>query len=111
MENSFTGTEYCSLENLSNSYSGAFHHDIGTEKLIINDSLITSAEVGEARAKSELIKNAYSEKWVNIESVYITGLKQNDFIKFKGIVYIVKEIVIKYSPPKLIMNIKGLRYD
>ena len=95
----------------SNVYVGSYSHDIGTENLKIDDSLITTAEVAELRAKSELLNGAYSKKWINLTTTYIPDLKQNDIISFDNIKWIVREISINYNPPELGMTIKGLRYD
>lgn len=105
----FTSEEYCSLNNTG--YEGLFEHDRGTELIIVNDKLISDATVASARAKAEFLKGGYSEWWVDIRSVHIAGLKQNDIISFKGILWIVKEVSLDFKSPQLIQTIKGLRYE
>lgn len=106
----FTSITYCTTQAKS-AYQGLFKHERGVAKSVIKDSLITSQEVGYARARAELLKGGYAERWVSIQSVFIPGLKQNDIIEFKGLNWIVKEISLNYTPPELVMTIKGLRYE
>lgn len=107
----FKATSICS-EGLQNSgYTGIISHNRGDKELIVNDTLISDQVVANARAKAELIKGAYMEKWVAIQTTFIPNLRQNDIFSFKGVNYIVKELSLDYQPPKLIQNIKGLRYE
>ncbi len=105
----FTGVEYCQANN--RGYEGLFEHDRGTEQIIINDNLVSDETVATARAKAELLKGGYVERWVNITSTHIANLKQNDIITFKGLNWIVKEISLSFNPPKLVQTIKGVRYE
>lgn len=105
----FTSSEYCSLSNTG--YEGLFEHDRGTEQIIIKDNLLSDAIVAEARAKAEFLKGGYAERWIDIRSIQILTLKQNDIISFKGLNWIVKEISLDFKPPQLIQTIKGLRYE
>ncbi len=105
----FTSTEYCNLNN--NGYEGLFTHDRGTEQIIIKDNLVNNVTVATARAKAEFLKGGYVERWVNITSVHIPELKQNDIILFKGLYWIIKEISLNFKSPQLNQTIKGLRYE
>ena len=105
----FTSENYCTVETAT--YEGLFEHDRGTEQIVIKDNLIGDATVGEARARAELLKGGYVERWVSITSIQITGLIQNDIISFKGLNWIVKEISLDFTSPKLVQNIKGVRYE
>ena len=106
----FKSNEYCSLSN--SGYEGLFTHtSTGTEQIIIKDNLLSDAIVAEARAKAEFLKGGYTERWIDIRSIYISGLKQNDIIKFKGINWIIKEISFDFKAPELIQTIKGVRYE
>jgi len=106
----FTSSQVCDDSNPLD-YEGLFKHDRGTEQIVIKDSLISNATVGEARARAELLKGGYVERWVTIVGIYIPNLKQNDIVTFKGINWIVKEISISFKVPKLSQTIKGLRYE
>ena len=106
----FKSEEDCNIEN-SRAYQGLYEHDRGTNSITIKDELITSDEVARARARAELLKGGYAERWISIKSIHIKGLKQNDIIEYKGIKWIVKEISLSFDPPSLIMNIKGKRYE
>ena len=105
----FTSEDYCSTTNTG--YEGLFTHDRGSEEIVIKDTMITDAIVGEARARAEFLKGGYAERWVSINSIHILNLKQNDIISFKGINWIIKEISLDFTSPRLIQQIKGLRYD
>ena len=105
----FKSEQYCSL-NLS-PYQGLFEHDRGTATVVIKDSLVTEGVVGEARARAELLKGGYAEQWVSINCIHIPTLTQNQIITFKGFNWIVKEISLSFSAPKVSMTIKGLRYE
>ncbi len=104
----FTSEAYCDKQT---AYQGLFQHDRGDSTITINDTLITTEDVAYARARAELLAGGYAEKWVTISCVHIAGLKQNDIISFKGQNWLVKEISLLFSPPKLTMTIKGLRYE
>jgi hypothetical protein len=99
----------CTIDDLG--YEGLFSHDRGTETLIIKDEFINDATIAQERATSELIKNGFKTRVVNITSVHINNLKQNDIITFQGLNWIVKEIGLTFTPPKLIQKIKGVRYE
>ena len=103
--------EYCSNSLNSSQYEAIYTHDRGTIEVIINDNFITSEEVARLRAKAELVKGAYSIRTVSITTIYNPNLKQNDIISFKGVLWIVREIILSYDTPTLTMQIKGLRYD
>lgn len=105
----FTSTEYCSTEN--NDYEGLFQHDRGTEQLIVKDNLLTSETVAQARARAELLKGGYKERWITIRTIHTPNLKQNDIIEYDGLNWIVKEISLSFNPPRLEQTVKGLRYE
>ena len=105
----YTSSEYCTLNNTG--YEGLFEHDRGTERVVIKDNLLNDVTVASARARAELLKGGYVERWVDIRSIHILGLKQNDIIIFKGLSWIVKEITLNFQAPQLIQTIKGLRYE
>jgi len=103
--------EYCSSSLNSSQYEGVYTHDRGVAEVIINDNFITSENIARLRATAELVKGAYSQRTVSFTTIYNKDLKQNDIIRFKGILWIVREIVLKYDTPKLTMQVKGVRYD
>ena len=105
----FVSEEYCNLNN--NGYEGLFEHDRGSEQIIINDTLISDSTVAESRARAELIKGGYVERWIVITTVHTSGLKQNDIITVKGLNWIVKEITLNFTSPELKQTIKGVRYE
>ena len=98
-------------DNLSVGYEALFRHDRGTEVVVVNDSLINDEAVATARATAEFIKGGYVEKVVNITSIFIPTLKQNDIFTFKGVNWIAKEIALSFQAPKLIQVTKGVRYE
>lgn len=104
----FTSEEYCDSYV---AYEGLFEHDRGDGSITVNDSLITTEDVATARARAELLSGGYAERWVSITCIHIPSLKQNDIISFKGLNWIVKEISLSFTPPSLIMTVKGLRYE
>lgn len=106
----FSSEQYCDTENTI-AYEGLYSHDRVGSIITIKDALITDDTVARARARAELLKGGYAERWVSIKTIHIAGLKQNDIIKFGETNWIVKEIALDYQPPTLIMNIKGLRYE
>jgi len=101
--------DYCT--NSSSKYTGAFTHAVRGEDLYINDDLITDETVARERAKAELITGGYVTREISITTDFIPNLKQNDIISFKGVKWIVKEIMINYKSPELTQNIRGVRYD
>jgi len=103
--------EYCSSSINSSQYEAVYTHDRGVSEVIINDNFVTSEEVARLRAKAELVKGAYSTRSVSITTIYNPNLKQNDIISFKGVLWIVREILLSYNTPTLTMQIKGLRYE
>ena len=105
----FKSTEYCSENN--NGYEGLFTHDRGSEQIIIKDNLISDDTVGQARARAELLKGGYVERWVSITKIHTPNLKQNDIITYRGLNWIVKEITLSFTAPVLTQLIKGLRYE
>lgn len=106
----YQSVNVCTLE-IENGYEGLFEHDRGTERITVKDPLLTSEAVASARATSELLKGGYVERWINITSVYTGNIVQNDIIEYQGEQWLVKEISISFQAPKLIQNIKGLRYE
>jgi len=107
--NTFTSTEYCT--NDSQGYEGLFEHDRGTSQVIIKDVLLNNATVSEARARAELLEGGFVKRWINIVSIFVPNLKQNDIFQHNGAKWIVKEIGLTFNPPELIQTIKGLRYE
>jgi len=105
----YKGTDFCTIDSIG--YEGRFEHDRGSETLIIKDNLISTVAVGQERARVELLKGGYSERWVTIKTVHTPNLKQNDIITFKSLNWIVKEITLDFSAPTLIQTLKGLRYE
>jgi hypothetical protein len=105
----FTSEQYCTISKTA--YQGLFEHDSGIGSITVKDDLITTLEVGTARARAELLKGGYAERWVSFQAIHINGIKQNDIINFKGINWIVKEIGLSFKPPTLVMSIKGVRYE
>lgn len=105
----FNSTNLC--ESVAVGWEGLFEHDRGSTQIKIEDTLISSEAVGKARATSELLQGGYDERWVSITSIHIPGVKQNTIIVFKGIKWIVKEVSYTFSKAKLIMTVKGLRYE
>jgi len=100
--------------NVCTEYKGfqaLYSHDIGSEQVIIKDSLISDENVALARAKSELLRGGYTERVVNITTVFTPSLRQNDIISFNGSNWLVKEITLSFNPPKLLQTIKGVRYE
>jgi hypothetical protein len=106
-------TTYTSINVCSEAtgYEALYEHDRGTEQVIVKNTLISSADVAEARAISEFLKGGYTKREVSITSYYIPNIKQNDIIAFKGFNWIVKEINYDFNPPELLMKIKGVRYE
>jgi len=104
----FTSESYCDKQS---SFQGLYQHDRGDGSSTINDTLITTGDVAMARARSELLAGGYAERDVSITCVHVKGLKQNDVISFKGILWLIKEISPSYSPPTLLVTIKGARYE
>jgi len=104
----YNSETYCDRQT---SYQGLFEHDRGDGSIIIKDNLITSAEIGQARARSELLKGGYAERWITLQTVHINGLKQNDIITVKGFNWIIKEISFNFNVPVLSVTIKGVRYE
>ena len=102
-------SDYCT--NSTFKYTGVFTHSVHGEDLYINDDLITDETVASERARAELVLGGYVTKEIDITTDYIPNLKQNDIISFKGVKWIVKEIIINYKPPELTQTIKGVRYD
>ena len=96
---------------IDNGYEGLFQHDRGTSQIVVKDPLLTSEAVATERAKAELLKGGYVERWIRITSVHTAGLKQNDIISFNGVYWLVKEITLSFQAPKLVQTIKGLRYE
>lgn len=105
----FTSTEYCSTDN--NGYEGLFSHDKGSETLIVKDNLLSDETVAAARARAELLKGGYKERWITIKTIHTPNLKPNDIISYDGLNWIVREISLSFNPPKLEQTIKGLRYE
>lgn len=105
----FSGSKYCTLQ--INSYTGLFEHTRGSETVTIKDPMITSSVVAQERAKAELIKGGYSERWISIITIFTPNLKQNDIISYKGENWIVKEISLTFTTPTLMQSIKGVRYE
>ena len=104
----FESEPYCTRKT---NYQGLFQHNRGTGSTIIKEDLITSHTVGLARARAELLRYGYAERWVTIKMVHIPSLRQNHIIEFKGLNWIVKEIEINFTAPKLTMTVKGVRYE
>jgi len=104
----FNSVNYCSSSSV---YQGLFAHERGTETITVKDNLITNQEVATARARSELLHGGYVERWITLKCIHIKGLKQNDIIFARGFNWIVKEISLSYSVPKLNITIKGVRYE
>ncbi len=108
---SFKAESYCDVSNPNTNFEGLYSHDRGSKLVVIRDNLITDEIVAEERAKAELITGGYAERWLYLKTEYTPKLKQNDIIMFNGKKWIVKEITISYTPPKLTQSIKGLRYE
>jgi len=104
----FNSETYCDRQT---SYQGLFEHNRGIGTIIIKDNLITSSIIGQARARSELLKGGYAERWITLQTIHIDGLKQNDIITAKGFNWIIKEISFNFSTPVLNVTIKGVRYE
>jgi len=105
----YTSKDYCTSN--SSGYEGLFEHDRGTEQIVIKDPLISDPTVAEARARAELLNGGYVERVVNVVSIHIPTLKQNDIFTFKGVEWIAKEITLTFKPPKLTQSTKGVRYE
>ena len=106
----FKSENYCSLIT-DNGYEGLFQHDRGTSQIVIKDQLLTSVAVATERAKAELLKGGYVERWIRITSVYTGDIQQNDIVSFNGVMWLVKEISFSFKAPKLKQTIKGVRYE
>lgn len=106
----YVSENYCETSD-GNAYEGLFEHDRGTSQITLKEPLLTSLAVASARARAELLKGGYVERWIRITSVHIAGLKQNDIIFFGGAYWLVKEITLDFTAPTLTQTIKGLRYE
>lgn len=104
----FTSEDYCTN---SNGYEGLYNHDKGTGQLIINNQLLNSDLVARSRARSELLKGGYVKRLITITTIFIPNLKQNDIISHNGVLWIIKEIGLSFTAPKLLMTLKGQRYE
>lgn len=98
-------------ESVAVGWEGLFEHDRGSTQIKVEDTLISSEAVGSARATAELLKGGYDERWVSITSIHIPGIRQNTIVEFKGFKWIVKEVSYSFYKAKLLMTVKGLRYE
>lgn len=105
----YNSSEFCTQANLG--YEGRYTHDRGSEVVVVKEPLLNTAELAEERATVELLEGAYSERIVNFSTVHTPTVKINDIVEFKGKLWVVKEISLTFTPPELIQNIKGVRYE
>ena len=95
---------------LSRSRNFVFNGDETGETSFIKEDLLDNDLAAEERAKSEFLKNAYGNRYVNF-STFRNDFDINDVINIAGLPYLVKHIQTKIDMTSIINIVKGVRYE
>jgi len=91
--------------------SATFIINIGTEKVYIEDELLTNYAVAEKRAISIFLDSSYTRKRLSFETYHIDGLLVGMFIEVDAVVYVIEQITDSIAGVKAKMKIVCERWE
>lgn len=79
-------------------------------ELVITDIFLDNYDIAEQRALSEFLKKGYNERTCSFKT-HLTNLYLNETINLDGVKFLIKGIHIKIDAVKMILSVRGIRYE
>ena len=111
MEKRYSKDLPSTVANTNSQQEVAYQCDRGTETIHIDEELLTTVEVANARAEAEFLKQSYKEKSIAFTTYHIDGVQVGTIIKVDDILYKVTSATDTIDGVKVVLKVIAKRWE
>ena len=110
MEKRYSKDLPTTIANTNSQMELAYQCDRGTETIHIDDELLTTTEVANARAEAEFLKQSYKVKSIAFTTYHIDGVQVGVIIKVDEVLYKVTSATTTINGVKVVLKVIAKRW-